>query len=117
MGEYLPVLILSIFAVALPTVILTLSRLLGPRDPNPKKLSIYECGMTTVGTTRVPIPVKYYMMALAFLIFDVEVVFMYPWATDFNILKAVGFIEVMFFIAVLLVGYLYLLGKGVFEWE
>ncbi len=117
MAEYLPIFILSIFAVAIPAIIIILSSLLGPKNPNPVKLSIYECGMTTIGTTRVPVAVKYYMMALAFLIFDLEVVFMYPWATIFKELRAVGFIEVMFFILVLLVGYIYLYEKGVFEWE
>ncbi len=115
--EYVPILILSFFAVLVPAVILFLSHILGPKDPNPKKLSTYECGMTTVGTTRVPISVKYYMMALAFLVFDIEVLFMYPWGTTFNFFKGYGLVEVMLFITILLVGFIYLWGKGVFEWE
>ena len=114
---YVSILILSVFAVAIPAIILILSFLLGPKDPNPKKLSTYECGMTTIGTTRVPVPVKYYMMALAFLICDIEVVYMYPWATIFSSFGGFGFVEVMFFILILLVGFIYLWGKGVFEWE
>ncbi len=117
MREYVPILILSVFAVALPALILFLSAILGPKDPNTKKLSVYECGMTTIGTTRVPVPVKYYMVALAFLVFDIEVLYMYPWATIFDALGGFGFVEVMLFIMILLVGFIYLWGKGVFEWE
>ncbi len=117
MREYVPILVLSVFAVALPALILFLSAILGPKDPNTKKLSVYECGMTTIGTTRVPVPVKYYMVALAFLVFDIEVLYMYPWATIFDTLGGFGFVEVMLFIMILLVGFIYLWGKGVFEWE
>jgi NADH-quinone oxidoreductase subunit A len=96
---------------------LTLHKVLGPSRPNPEKLSTYESGMPPVRTARERFSVKYYMVAVLFILFDIEVIFMYPWAVNFRQLGMFGFIEMVLFIGILLVGYLYILKKGALKWD
>ncbi len=93
------------------------SWLIRPRDPNPAKTATYECGEIVKGCSRVQFNVSYYLVALLFVIFDIEVLFLVPWATVFRELGVVPYIEMMVFIAILVFGLIYAWKKGVFEWQ
>lgn len=93
-----------------------LSHLLGPRHPTPEKLAPYECGMPPVGDARERHSVKFYLVAMIFLLFDIEVAFLYPWAMALRDLRWVGFVQVVVFLALLLAGYVYVWRKGVLDW-
>ncbi len=93
-----------------------LSHLLGPRHPTPEKLAPYECGMPPVGDARERHPVKFYLVAMIFLLFDIEVAFLYPWAMALRDLQWVGFVQVVVFLSLLLAGYVYVWRKGVLDW-
>jgi len=114
--------ILLLFAFAFPITPLLISVLLGlirvrPRSPNPIKSDTYECGMETEGNTWVQFNFRYYFFALVFVIFDIEAVFLYPWAVAFRQVKLFGFVEALIFVAILLVGYLYAWRKRALEWH
>jgi NADH-quinone oxidoreductase subunit A len=94
-----------------------MSRLVGQKKPTPVKLSPYECGMPPVGTARDRFSIKFYIIAMLFILFDIEAVFLYPWAVEFRKLGMFGFVEMGVFIAILLVGYVYVWKKGALEWE
>jgi NADH:ubiquinone oxidoreductase subunit 3 (subunit A) len=96
--------------------ILLMSRLVYPIHPSPEKYSTYECGIEPVGDSWHPFAVRYYIFALLFLVFDVEAIFLFPWALTFRRLGTSGFVEVLIFIAVLLVGLVYAWRKGALEW-
>ncbi len=100
----------------LPVVPMALGRLLGPRKPNPIKTDTYECGIETVGDTWVQFKVQYYIFALVFLVFDVEMVFLFPWAVAYNSLQLFAFVEALIFIALLAVALVYVWRKGALEW-
>ncbi len=114
---YVPILILLLVASLFGLGSVGASAILGPRRPTKEKLSTYECGMAVDPDARRPFDVKYYLVAMAFLVFDVEVVFMYPWAVRFKKLGLFGFVEMLVFLGILLVGYAYIWRKGVLEWE
>ena len=115
--DYLPILILVVLAVGFAAGNIILSLLLGPRRPNPEKLSPYECGMVPVGTARERFSVKFYLVAMLFIIFDMEIVFLYPWAVAFRQLQWFGIAGMATFLVILLVGYFYAWQKGGLEWE
>lgn len=118
--NYLPVLVLLIIAVVIPAVILILTHRLGPRKPSERKLSMYESGMPPVGGAHPKFSVRFYILAMLFILFDIEVVFMYPWAVIYKKWIAVSsfiLIEGLIFIAILLIGYIYVWRKGALEWE
>lgn len=100
----------------LPAVPILLGWLLGPRKPNPVKLDTYECGVETVGDTWVQFKVQYYIFALVFLIFDVEMVFLFPWAVAYGNLGLFAFVEVLIFLSLLAVALVYVWRKGALEW-
>jgi len=104
--DYLPIGILVVLAALFAAGNIILSRLLGPRRPNPEKLSPYECGMVPVGTARERFSVKFYLVAMFFIIFDMEIVFLYPWAVVFQEFKLFGLGAMGTFLVILLVGYL-----------
>ena len=114
--------ILLLFAFAFPITPLLISVLLGlvrirPRAPNPIKSDTYECGMETEGNTWVQFNFRYYFFALVFVIFDIEAVFLYPWAVAFRQVKLFGFVEALIFVVILVVGYLYAWRKRALEWH
>lgn len=115
--EYLPILVLTLIAAAFVSATMFLSSRLGPQKPDLVKLSPYECGITPVGTARERFSVKFYLVAMLFIIFDIEVVFLYPWAVVFQNLRVFGLMEMATFIFVLLLGFLYVWRKGGLEWE
>jgi NADH-quinone oxidoreductase subunit A len=100
----------------LATVIVLLSWLIGFRRPTRAKLSPYECGMTPVGDTRERFSVRFYLVGMLFILFDVEAVFLYPWAVILRDLKMFGFWEMLVYIAIVLVGFFYVWKKGVLDW-
>ncbi len=107
-----------VFAAAgIPALALVVARLIAPRKPNSKKLETYECGMETVGDTWVQFKVQYYVYALVFLIFDVEIIFLYPWAVAFDRLDLLGVIAGVLFIFLLGDGLLYAWRKGALKWN
>ena len=93
-----------------------LSSLLGPKKPTPEKLAAYECGMPPVGDARERHPVKFYLVAMIFLLFDIEVAFLYPWAMALRDLGWSGFVQVVLFMGLLLAGYTYVWRKGALDW-
>jgi NADH-quinone oxidoreductase subunit A len=114
--RYLPLLIHILAASVVASAIVLLSWLLGKRRPTRAKLSPYECGMTPVGDARERFSVKFYMVAMLFILFDVEAVFLYPWAVILRDLKMFGFFEMLVYIVVILVGFFYVWKKGVLDW-
>lgn len=119
--EYLPLLIFVGIAVAFGVVTVIVSYLVGQHKPTPTKMAPYECGVTTVGSSRRRIPIRYYLVAMLFLLFDIEIVFLYPWAVVFRDLKAIFgiliFLEMLVFIGILIVAYVYVWKRGALEWE
>jgi NADH-quinone oxidoreductase subunit A len=115
--NYLPILILLVISTVLAAVVILISTFLGPRRPTPRKLQPYESGMTPLGPAQRRMPVKFYLVAVLFILFDVEIIFLYPWAVTFRQLGLFGFVEMLIFVAVLLVGYVYAWKKGALEWE
>jgi len=115
--SYIPIMIMLGIGVVMAILFSTASTFLGPKLPTEEKLSTYESGMEPVGTTRERVSIKYYMVAMLFIVFDIEVIFLYPWAVNFRLLGLFGFIEMIVFIAILLVGYYYILKKGALRWE
>ena len=114
---YLPILTLIVIALAFAVGSTVFSSLVGQKRPSEVKLAPYECGMPPVGSARERFSVKFYIIAMLFIVFDIEVVFMYPWAVMFKKLGLFGFIEMSVFILILLVGYVYVWKKGALEWE
>ena len=115
--DYLPILILVIVALLFAVLALLVPALLGPRNPTAIKLSTYESGKIPFGTTSRRFPVKYYLTAVLFILFDIEVIFLYPWSVVFRKLKLFGLIEMGVFVLILLVGYFYVWRKGALEWD
>ena len=115
--EYFSILVYGCIAFGFACFAVIASYLLGQRKPTATKQAPYECGMTTVGATYRRIPIKYYIVAMLFLLFDIEVVFLYPWAVVFKQMKAFAFASMGIFIGILLVAYVYIWKKGALEWE
>ncbi|MFB3884508.1 MAG: NADH-quinone oxidoreductase subunit A [Thermodesulfobacteriota bacterium] len=115
--EYLPILVYIAIAIFFAIFAIAASALLGQRKPTPLKQAPYECGMTTVGSSFRRIPVKYYIIAMLFLLFDIEVVFLYPWAVVFKEMKIFAFVSMAVFVGILLIAYIYIWKKGALEWE
>ncbi len=117
LGRYFPVLLFVGIALAFGVVTLVLSYFVQPKYPESEKLSAYECGSEPFSDARMPFPVRYYIFAMLFVIFDIEIVFMFPWAVAFNKLGLVGLIEMVVFIGILVVGFWYAWKKGALEWD
>lgn len=117
LSEYFPIFILMLFSLAFASFMVLSNRILGPKKPNPEKLSTYESGMEPIRSARDRFSVKFYIVAMLFIIFDIEVVFLYPWAVTFDRLGVLGYVEMFLFILILLVGYLYIIKKGALRWE
>ncbi len=115
--EYFAILIYVGIAVVFALFAIAASALLGQKKPSALKQAPYECGMTTVGSSFHRIPIKYYIIAMLFLLFDIEVVFLYPWAVVFKEFKVFAFISMAVFIGILLIAYIYIWKKGALEWE
>ena len=115
--RYFPILLFVFIALGFGVVTLLLSYLVQPKYPEPEKLSAYECGSEPFSDARMPFPVRYYIFAMLFVIFDIEVIFLYPWAVTFEKLGFIGLMEMLIFIALFLVAYAYAWRKGALEWD
>ena len=115
--DYSSILIFIVIALGFGLVTLALSYLVQPKYPEAEKLSVYECGSEPFSDSRMPFPVRYYVIAMLFVIFDIEVIFLYPWAITFYDLGVIGLIEMMIFIGLFVVAYVYAWRKGALEWD
>src|ERR1044072_7772638 len=113
---YIPIIIFFLIALALPFILLGLSRLVQRRVFEREKLLPYECGVEPIGDARDRFSVRFYIVAMLFLVFDVEVVFLFPWAIIYDKLAVFGLVEMLIFIGILVVGYYYAWQKGALEW-
>jgi len=115
--EYLPILVLIVLATLLAGLVVLIGHLFGPRRPTLRKSQPYESGMRPIGPGARRMPVRFYLVAVLFILFDIEVVFFLPWAVVYNELGLFGLVEMLIFIVVLLVGYVYAWREGALEWE
>jgi NADH-quinone oxidoreductase subunit A len=115
--SYIPIAILFIVATFIAFLIIGLGTFFGPRRKTLRKSMAYESGMQPIGPGTRRIHVRFYLVAVLFILFDVEVIFFYPWAVTFRALGLFGFIEMLIFVAILLVGYVYIWKKGALEWD
>lgn len=115
--NYLPVLIFMVIGLGVGLVAPVLGYLLGPKRPNPEKNSPYECGFDAFNDARAPFDVRYYLVAILFIIFDLETAFLVPWAVVFRDLKWTGMAVMGIFLLLLTVGFIYEWKKGALEWE
>lgn len=116
-AEYWPVLLFIAVAIGLGIALLAIGLLAGPRRPETEKLSAYECGFTAFEDARARFDVRYYLLAILFIIFDLEVAFLFPWAVVFKQIGIIALIEMVLFLALLVVGFAYVWKKGALEWE
>jgi NADH-quinone oxidoreductase subunit A len=116
MQGWVSILIMTALGAGFALISVLLSSLLGPRKPTPEKAAPYECGMPPVGDARERQSVKFYLVAMIFLLFDIEIAFLYPWAMALRDLQWAGYVQVILFMVLLLAGYVYVWRKGVLDW-
>ncbi|WP_132141478.1 NADH-quinone oxidoreductase subunit A [Luteibacter rhizovicinus] len=117
LAQYWPVLLFIAVAVGLGIVLLLIGMLAGPSRPDSEKLAPYECGFEAFEDARMKFDVRYYLIAILFIIFDLEIAFLFPWAVVFDKIGAIALIEMALFLALLVVGFAYVWKKGALEWE
>jgi NADH-quinone oxidoreductase subunit A len=123
MENYFPILMFVLVGIAVGVLPVAMGFMLAPSKPDPEKLSPYECGFEAFEDARMKFDVRYYLIAILFILFDLEIAFLFPWATIFKdivaseSIKLFGFIEMLVFVAILVVGYVYAWAKGALEWE
>ena len=117
LNQYAPVLVHILAAAGLSAILVLLSTFVGQRRPSRAKLEPYECGVPPVGDAREPFSVRFYLVAMVFILFDVEAIFLFPWALVYRDLRVFGFVEMLLFILVVLAGYVYLWKKGALDWN
>jgi len=117
LAEYLPIALMLVFALGFVVVTMLATHYFGPKRNTQTKLEAFECGIESKGNARIPFNIKYFLVAILFVLFDVEVIFMYPWAVNFQELGVNGFIEMVVFIVLLMVGFFYIKKKGALKWE
>ncbi len=115
--DYLPIVLMFLVALGFVVTTMLATHYLGPKRKTKIKLDSFECGIEAQGNARLPFSVKYFLVAILFVLFDVEVIFMYPWAVNFKELGMLGVIEVFSFVALLLVGFYYMIAKKALRWE
>ena len=115
--DYLPIVLMFIDALGFVITTMIASHWLGPKRKTKIKLDSFECGVEAQGNARLPFAIKYFLVAILFVLFDIEVIFMYPWAVNFKELGMNGVIEVFSFIILLLIGFYYMLSKKALKWE
>ena len=115
--NYLPIIFQMIVAVGFVVGTMFVTHKIGPKRQTKDKLTPFESGIEVVGNARTPISIKYFLVAILFVLFDVEVIFMYPWAVNFKSLGGSGMIEMFIFMATLLLGFIYIIKKGALDWD
>lgn len=116
-NDYLPIVIQASVALGFVILVLVVTHILGPKLKSKKKDANFECGIESKGDARFPVSVRYFLTAILFVLFDVEVIFFYPYAVNFNELNIAGLSAVILFVAFFLIGFFYVLKKGALEWE
>ncbi len=114
---YFPIIMQALVALGFVALVLIVVTMLGPRRKSAKKDENFECGIESQGNARLPVSIKYLMTAILFVLFDVEVIFFYPYAVNFREMGFEGFFAVLLFVAIFLIGFFYVLRKGAFEWD
>ena len=117
LDNYIPVLIFIVIGLGLGTVMIMMGAMLGPRRPDSEKQSPYECGFEAFEDSRMKFDVRYYLVAILFIIFDLEIAFLFPWAVVLDEIGMFGFLAMMIFLGILVVGFIYEWRKGALEWE
>jgi NADH-quinone oxidoreductase subunit A len=115
--QYLPVLLFMLVGTAIGFAPMLLGKLLGPSRPDPEKLSPYECGFEAFEDARMKFDVRYYLVAILFILFDLEIAFLFPWAVSLDSIGFFGFMSMMIFLTILVVGFIYEWMKGALDWE
>jgi len=115
--DYLPIILFLILAVALSSAFIVVNLILSPKKPDPEKLSPYECGFEPFEDSRMEFDVRFYLVAILFIIFDLEIAFLFPWAISLGNLGILGFSSMMIFLFILTVGFIYEWKKGALDWE
>ena len=115
--NYLPIIIQMLVAIGFVVTTMFFTHKLGPKRQTADKLTPFESGIEVVGNARTPVSIKYFLVAILFVLFDVEVIFMYPWAVNFKAMGTEGLIEMFIFMATLLLGFIYVLKKGALDWN
>lgn len=115
--DFIPILMQIAFCAIFVSAIILVSNLIGPKRRNSRKLANFECGLDPIGNARRPFPVKYFLVAILFVLFDIEVVFMYPWAVNFQELSWEGFGKMGIFIGIIVIGFLYEAKRKALDWE
>jgi len=117
LGQYFPILLFILVGLVVGVAPMVLGKLLAPNRPDPEKLSPYECGFEAFEDARMKFDVRYYLVAILFILFDLEIAFLFPWATVINDVGMAGFLAMMLFLGILVVGFVYEWAKGALEWE
>lgn len=116
-SDYLPIVMMLVVATGFVVTTIFVTHLLGPKRKSEIKLETFECGIESKENARVPFSIKYFLIAILFVLFDVEVIFMYPWAVNFKELAMTGFVEMLIFLGLFLLGFFYIIKKGALNWE
>jgi NADH-quinone oxidoreductase subunit A len=116
-GSYLPIIFQMLVALGFVVTTMFVTHKIGPKRKTKDKLTPFESGIEVVGNARTPISIKYFLVAILFVLFDVEVIFMYPWAVNFKAMGEQGMIEMFIFMATLLLGFIYVIKKGALDWD
>ena len=117
LNNYLPVLLFLFVGSLVGIGPLVIRKLLGPSRPDPEKLSAYECGFEAFGDARMQVDIRYYLVAILFILFDLEIAFLFPWAVSLGTIGFIGFMSMMVFLGILVIGFIYEWGKGALDWE
>ena len=117
LAEYLPTLLFLIVATGIGVALIVIGNLLGPKRPSAEKSSAYECGFPAFEDARMQFDVRYYLVAILFIVFDLEIAFVFPWAVVFRELGVFGLVEMGVFLSLLVIGFVYVWKKGALEWE
>ena len=115
--DYLPIAMMFVVAIGFVLFTMFITHILGPRRQSKIKLDTFECGIESQGNSRLPFSIKYFLIAILFVLFDVEVIFMYPWAVNFLEMGLTGFISMLVFLGLLVLGLIYIIRKGALKWE
>ena len=115
--DYLPIIIFLVLALGLSCAFVVVNFILSPKKPDPEKLSAYECGFEAFSDSRMEFDVRFYLVAILFIIFDLEIAFLFPWAITLGKIGIFGFISMMIFLSILTIGFIYEWKKGALDWE
>ena len=115
--DYFPIIVQFLAAAGFVAFAMGVTHLIGPKRHSKVKDDAWECGIPTVGNARTPISYKYFMTAILFVLFDIEIIFMYPWAVNFRALGAEGFLQMITFMGLLMAGFVYVIKKGILKWD